>query len=200
MTSSSDLLLRTICRNGVVSMLGMTNTQLIAQGLVILGTVIVVIGMQLKKYGHIVLCKIINEFLAAVHYLLLGGYTGMAANFASCVTNGVYWYRIKNGKSTVVFQIIFGAIFVVIGALSWHGPVSLFVIAAKLISSVSLGIKNPKIIRILNLISNPCWMGYNLFMGSYAAMLTDVAITTATLVAFLRIDVFGTEKAKNTAH
>lgn len=177
----------------------MTNTQLIAQGLCFLGTVIVVIGMQLKKYDHIVLCKIINEFLAAVHYLMLGGYTGMAANFASCLTNGVYWYRIKNEKRTLIFQIIFGAMFVGIGILSWHGPVSLFVVAAKLISSVSLGIKNPKIIRILNLISNPCWMGYNIIMGSYVALLTDIAITTATLVAFLRIDVFGKTAIKNTA-
>lgn len=181
-------------------MLGMTNTQLIAQGIAVLGTVIVVIGMQQKKYGQIVLCKIINEFLAAVHYIFLGGWTGMAANFASCVSNGIYWHRITKGKSTLVFQIIFGAMFVGIGLVSWHGPVSLFVIAAKLISSVSLGIKNPKTIRILNLISNPCWMGYNIFMGSYAGMLTDASITIATLVAFLRIDVFGTEKTKNTAH
>ena len=174
-------------------MLGMTNIQLIAHGLVLLGTVIVVIGMQQKKYGQIVLCKITNEFLAAVHYMLLGGWTGMAANFASCITNGVYWYRIKKGKSTLVFQIIFGAMFVGIGLLSWHGPVSLFVIAAKLVSSASLGIKNPKIIRILNLISNPCWLMYNIFMGSYAAMITDLAITGSALVGLIRLDILKEE-------
>ena len=167
---------------------------LIAQLLVFTGTITVVIGMQQKKYGHIVLCKIINEFLAATHYLLLGGYTGMAANFASCITNGVYWYRIKKGKSTLVFQIIFGAMFVVIGALSWHGPVSLFVIAAKLVSSVSLGIKNPRTIRILNLISNPCWLMYNIFMGSYAAMLTDLAITGSALLGLIRLDILKKQK------
>lgn len=174
-------------------MFGMTKIQLIAQLIVLVGTVIVIIGMQQKKYGHIVLCKIINEFLAAVHYIFLGGYTGMAANFASCLTNGVYWYHISRDKSTLLFQILFGAMFVGLGILSWHGLVSLFVIAAKLISSVSLGIKNPKIIRILNLISNPCWLCYNIFVGSYAAMLTDIAITLSTLIAFLRLDVFKKE-------
>ena len=177
-------------------MFGMTKIQLIAQIIALVGTVVVVIGMQQKKYGRIVLCKIINEFLAAVHYILLGGYTGMAANFASCLTNAVYWRRISKGKSTLVFQIIFGAMFVAIGILSWHGPVSLFVIAAKLISSVSLGIKNPKTIRILNLISNPCWLCYNIFVGSYAAMLTDTAITLSALIGLLRLDVFHKEEKK----
>jgi hypothetical protein len=62
--------------------------KIIAQIIGFCGTIIVVIGMQQKKYKHIVLCKIGNEFLSSVHYLLLGGYTGMLANLASCMTNG----------------------------------------------------------------------------------------------------------------
>ena len=160
-----------------------------------MGAAFVVIGMQQKKYGQIVLCKIINEFLAAVHYILLGGWTGMAANFASCVSNGIYWHRITKGKSTLVFQIIFGIMFVGIGLLSWHGPVSLFVVAAKLISSVSLGIKNPKTIRILNLISNPCWLVYNIYMGSIAGMTTDSLVILSVLIAVIRLDLFPKAKA-----
>ena len=65
-----------------------STSQLVAQLLVFSGTVILVVGMQQKKYKHIVICKISNEFLSSIHYLLLGGYTGMLANFASCFTNG----------------------------------------------------------------------------------------------------------------
>ena len=140
---------------------------ILAQTIGFVGVAIIVIGMQQKKYSAIVLCKISNELTSAIHYLLLGGYTGMIVNFASCFTNGVYWYRNTKGKSTLVFQIVFGTMFVVLGALSWHGPISLFVIAAKLLSSVSLGIHNPRIIRILNLISTPCWLTYNIYMGQH---------------------------------
>ena len=164
--------------------------QLIAQLLGFLGTVIIVIGMQQKKYKHIVICKIGNELFSAIHYLLLGGYTGMLANFASCLTNGCYYFRIKKGKSTLPFQIIFGAMFVIIGALSWHGPISIFVVLAKLISSVALGIKNPKAIRILNLISNPCWLVYNIYVGSIAGMITDSLVTISVLIAVIRLDIF----------
>ena len=164
--------------------------QLIAQLLGFLGTVIIVIGMQQKKYKHIVICKIGNEFLASIHYLLLGGYTGMLANFASCLTNGCYYFRIKKGKTTLPFQIVFATMFVIIGALSWHGPISIFVVLAKLISSVALGIKNPRIIRMLNLISNPCWLIYNIYVGSIAGMVTDTLVTISVLIAVIRLDIF----------
>ena len=167
-----------------------STNQLIAQLLCFIGTIIVVIGMQQKKYKYIVICKISNEFLSSVHYLLLGGYTGMLANFASCFTNGCYYFRIKKGKSTLPFQIIFGTMFVIIGVLSWHGPISIFVVLAKLISSVSLGIKNPRIIRILNLISNPCWLVYNIFVGSIVGMIADSMVTISVLIAVIRLDIF----------
>jgi len=80
--------------------------------------------------------------------------------------------------------------FVIIGALSWHGPISIFVVLAKLISSVSLGIKNPRTIRILNLISNPCWLVYNIYVGSIVGMIADSLVTTSVLIAVIRLDIF----------
>ena len=173
---------------GVIQMFNIDNT-LLAQIIGFIGTIIIVIGMQQKKYGRIVFCKISNEFIAAIHYFLLGGYTGMLINFASCFTNGVYWYRNKKGKSTLIFQIIFGIMFVILGALSWHGPISIFVVAAKLISSVSLGINNPRIIRILNLISNPCWLIYNIYMGSIPGIISDILVIGSVVIAVVRLDI-----------
>ena len=171
-------------------MLDSETIQIIAQAIGFLGTIIVVIGMQQKKYKRIVISKIGNEFFSAIHYLLLGGYTGMLANLASCLTNGCYYFRIKNGKSTLPFQVAFACMFVAIGALSWHGPISIFVVLAKLISSVALGIKNPRTIRILNLISNPCWLAYNIYMGSIAGMLTDSLVIASVVIAVIRLDIF----------
>lgn len=165
------------------------NIHMIAQLIGFLGTIAVVVGMQQKKYNGIVFCKILNEFLASIHYFLIGGYTGMVINFASCMTNGVYWYRITKGKSTLIFQILFGAMFVTLGALSWQGSISIFVILAKLISSVSLGIKNPRAIRILNLISNPCWLVYNLYLGTVAGIVTDTLVLTSVIIAVVRLDI-----------
>ena len=113
----------------------------------------------------------------------------MAVNFASCVANGVYWLRIRKNKSTLPFQIVFGIMFVVIGCLSWHGWVSIFVILAKLISSVALGINNTRVIRILNLISTPCWLMYNIYMFNIAGMCSDTIMLTSLVIAVIRLDI-----------
>lgn len=159
------------------------------QGIGFLGTLLVAIGMQQKQYHRIVACKISNELISGFQYLLLGGYTGMVVNFASCISNGVYWLRIRKGKSTLPFQIVFGIMFVVIGSLSWHGWVSIFVILAKLISSIALGINNTRVIRILNLISTPCWLMYNIYMFNIAGMCSDLIMLTSVISAIIRIDV-----------
>jgi hypothetical protein len=158
------------------------------QGFGFLGTLLVAIGMQQRQYDRIVACKIANELIAGTQYLLMGGYTGMAVNYAACLSNAVYWWRIRKGKSTLPFQILFGIMFVVIGLLSWHSWISIFVVFAKLISSVALGINNPKVIRILNLISTPCWLMYNIFMFNIAGMCSDLLMLSSLIIAVIRLD------------
>lgn len=170
------------------------NKVLLAQLIGSVGTIIMIIGMQQKTYDRIVLSKILNSFFSSVHYFFLGGYTGMLINFASCFANGVYWYRNKRQKSNLVFQILFCVLFVSLGMLSWHGWISIFVIIAKVLSSVALGIKNTRVIRILNLISNPSWLVYNIFMGSIPGMVGDSLITLSVLIAIIRYDILKKEE------
>ena len=164
--------------------------KIIAQVLGFMGAAIVVIGMQQKEYKRVAICKISNQFLGGVHYALLGGYTGMLTNLASCLTSLVYYFRIKKGKSTLPFQIIFATVFVILGALSWHGPISILVIIAKLASSIAMGNKNPRTIRILNLISSPCWLAYNIYVGSLAGIISDSSVIISTIIGIIRLDLF----------
>lgn len=173
--------------------------QIFIQGIGFVGTALVVLGMQCKSYNKVVAVKISNELIAAFQYLLLGGYTGMVMNLAACGTNSIYWVLIRKGKSTLPFQIAFGIMFVVIGFMSWHGWVSLFVIFAKLISSVALGINNTRVIRILNLISTPCWLMYNIFMFSIAGMCSDIFMITSLIIAIIRLDVIAPRREKRAA-
>lgn len=169
-------------------LLELLKNPLFIQGFGFIGTLLVAIGMQQKQYDRIVACKIANEVIAGTQYLLMGGYTGMAVNYAACFSNAVYWWRIRKGKSTLPFQILFGIMFVVIGLLSWHSWISIFVVFAKLISSVALGINNPKVIRFLNLISTPCWLMYNIFMFNIAGMCSDLLMLSSLIIAVIRLD------------
>ena len=158
------------------------------QGFGFLGTVLVIIGMQSKVYGRVAGCKIANELISGLHYLMLGKYDGMIVNFTSCVTNPIYWIRIKKGKSTLPFQIAFGTLFVGIVIWQWNGWISIFVLIAKLLSSIALGINNTKVIRILNLIGTSCWLLYNIFVGSIPGIVTDILVLASLISAIIRID------------
>lgn len=150
------------------------------------GMFLCIISFQSKSYQKIIWIRVASEFVFAVQYFLLGAYTGMATNLTSCVTNSIYRDRIKRGKKVLGFQIAFGILFAVIGILSWHGPLSLLVIAAKILSTVANGNPNPKTIRIFNLIINPLWLIYDIFVFSLAGIMSDAFTIISLIIAMIR--------------
>ena len=161
-----------------------------------MGTACVLLGMQCKSYNKLLFTKFSNSLVSGLQYLMLGRYTGMATNLTACGTNIVYWLLVRRGKKTLPFQIAFGFLFVIIVLLSWDGWISVFVLLAKVISTVSLGINNTKVIRILNLFSTPCWLMYNIFVGSIAGMCSDVLMITSIIIGIIRVDIIGARREK----
>lgn len=65
---------------------------------------------------------------------------------------------------------------------------------AKLVSSVSLGINNPRIIRILKLISFPCWLVYDIHMGSLSGIVGDLMSIGSVVIGIIRLDIVKQKK------
>ena len=65
----------------------------------------------------------------------------------------------------------------------------LLTLLAKLISTVSLGINNTRVIRIMNLISTPCWLVYNICMFSIGGICSDLLMLTSLIIAVIRLDI-----------
>ena len=154
----------------------------------VIGMLLSILSFQSKSYQKIVWIRVLSEFVFALQYFLLGAYTGMATNLTSCVTNSIYRERIKHGKKVLGFQIAFAILFAVIGILSWHGPVSLLVIAAKILSTIANGNGKPKTLRILNLIINPLWLIYDILVFSLAGILSDAFTIMSIIIAMTRLD------------
>lgn len=171
----------------------------VIQAIGFLGMGFSLIAMQSKSYNLLIFLRISSEFTFGFQYLLAGAWTGMATNFASVGTNSVYRYRIKNGKSTLPFQIAFAFLYTALCLISWHGWVSLLIIGAKVISTIAMGIKNTRTIRLLSLCSYPLWLIYNLSVGLIAAIINDCITIFCLLLAILRIDVIPAIRARRAA-
>ena len=161
-----------------------------------LGTACVVIGMQCRSYNKILLAKCSNSLFAGTQYLLFGRYDSMLVSFVAIAANIVYFVLNKKKKNALPFQIAFGVLFVLIVAWQWKDWTSIFVLVAKVLSTVSLGFSNTKIIRILNLISTPCWLAYNSSIPSIAGICSDLLMLTSLIIALIRIDIIGARKEK----
>ena len=146
-------------------------------------------AFQCKKHWQIMVFKVIHEFLASVHYILLGAYTGAAMNLISCFRNSLFAVWVKKGKKTTGLILIFSVIFVVLGIFVWEGPKSLFVIVAKVLTCVAYGCKDTALVRKLSLITNSGWFVYNMIIFSVTGFICDGFMLLSVITGIIRHDI-----------
>ena len=171
------------------AILAFFQNETVIQAIGFLGIAFSLLAMQSKSYNRLTFLRICSELVFGFQYLFAGAWTGMVTNFAAVGTNSVYRYRIKQEKSTLPFQIAFAFLYTGLCLISWHGWVSLLIVGAKVISTIAMGVKRTRVIRLLNLISNPLWLIYNISEGLIAAIINDCITIACLLLAILRIDV-----------
>lgn len=158
------------------------------------GLILCVIPFQFKKHKHIVLCKMTSEVSFALQYFLLGAYTGAWLDLISGLRNYLFYKFVKHERSTTPIIIAFGALVIILGISSWTGPVSLLPIGAKLLTTVSYGMKNEKLLRYITLPSCILWIIYNVFFGSWEGMISDSLALISILIAICKFDIRGQKK------
>ena len=156
-----------------------------------------ILAFQFKKHGQIVLCKISSEFIFAIQYLFLGAWTGAALEFLSVFRNVLFLRLVKKNRSTTPVIILFGIFVLVTGVASYSSPLSLLPIGAKLLTTVSYGLKNEKWLRIITLPSCILWVIYNLYVGSYAGAIGDSIALVSLLIAMYKFDLRGVAAQSN---
>ena len=161
-----------------------------------LGTACVVIGMQCKSYNKVLSAKCANSFFAGTQYWMFGKYESMLVSYVAILANVTYWGVNKKKKSATPYQVAFGILFVLIVMWQWRDWTSIFVLCAKVLSTVSLGFNNTRTIRILNLISTPCWLAYNISIPNYAGICSDLLMLTSLTIALIRIDIIGARRER----
>lgn len=169
-------------------MTAILQNEIFIQGIGFVGLFVILYVFQCKSYGKMIFWKMAGEAIFGFQYLLLGAYTGMATNFASVFTNFTYKKFIDRGKSTKPVQIIFSFMFVIIGLLSWHGPISILAIVAKVLSTASCGTNSAKLIRYTNVMILPLWLIYDIAVGSLSGSICDILNILSLGIAILRLD------------
>ncbi len=155
----------------------------------IVGLILCIIPFQFKKHKHIVLVKMASELSFAVQYVLLGAWTGALLDLVSGLRNFLFYKCVEKKRSTLPVIIAFSALVIALGIGSWAGPISLLPVGAKVISTVSYGMKNERLLRYITLPSCILWIIYNVIVGSYEGIVSDSLSFISIITAIYRFDV-----------
>ncbi len=157
----------------------------------ILGLILSVIPFQFKKHKHIVSCKMASSLAFSAQYFLLGptAYTGAWLDLVSALRNFLFYKFVEKKISTLPLIIFFSGLVLFLGIHSWAGAVTLLALIPKLLTSVSYGMRNEKLLRLITLPSCIFWIAYNCIVGGYEAAFSDLLSFVSILVAIYRYDI-----------
>lgn len=152
--------------------------------------ILCIIPFQFKRHKHIVLCKMCSEILFAIQYFLIGpeAHTGAWLDLLSGGRNFLFYKLVEKKRSTLPVILIFSAIMLGLGIYSWAGWMSLLPICAKLLTTVSYGMKNERLLRLITLPSCILWILYNIHVGGWEAVIGDALSLCSIVVAIWKFD------------
>ena len=181
--------------------------EILIQSIGFIAIAVNIIAVQFNRYGTIIFFKTLGSLLFALHYLLLGAFTGMIMDVIGSIRNIVFSYNVKNNRSNKIPVLFFSLITLIFGIttiiLTWNVSkivwtdnykiatiimvfISILSIIAKLISTISYSIKNPHRMRMFNLPSASCWFVYNLITFSIAGVINEVMTIGSIIIAEFR--------------
>lgn len=163
--------------------------EIIIRGLGIIGLILCVIPFQFKRHKGIVLCKMASELVFAAQYFIMGAYTGAWLDLISGLRNFLFYKFVKKDKSTLPVIIIFSCLVIFLGIISWNGVISLLPMVAKVLTTVSYGMKRERLLRYITLPSCILWIIYNALVGGWEALIGDCLGMCSILIAIYKFDI-----------
>ncbi len=84
---------------------------------------------------------------------------------------------------------LFVFLFVGFGLFSWQGWYSFLPMIGMVAETIGLWMKRPFAVRAVNLFPRPCWLLYNIIVGSYAGMATEMFLAVSIVIGIIRHDI-----------
>ena len=156
----------------------------------LLAVLLYILGYQLKRRKGIILANASSRFFYILQYLLLGAFEGATMDLL-----GLFAALPAGLKSKPKYQrllpFLFAAVYLPIliaGVLTYQNLFSLFAILGVLLETGALWFKSERMIRLISLLSAPCWLIYNLSAGAIGSVIGNLLAIASLLLAIFRYD------------
>ena len=159
---------------------------LIGQGLGFIAVALAILSYQMRSQKNLLILKLSNSVVNALHYLFIGAISGMALNLVGPVKYLVYLRRNSKGDNGKLIPIIFTGITAVVGIISWTAWYSIFVFAGMVIHAFCMSFSDPQKVRISLLITSPLVIIYNIFALSISGIVYETVAIISSVIGIIR--------------
>lgn len=166
----------------------------IGQILSIIAVILGFVSFQMKTPKGILTFQIITASLFSAHYLLIEEPTGMALNVLAVLQCVVYYIRDRLHRKSLVEPIIFTALVVIVGIITWNKWYSVFILVGLVLNSVALAFSEPQKTRALMLLKSPMCLIYNLFAFSWGGIAYETASFLSSLIGIIKKELSNRKK------
>lgn len=153
-----------------------------------LGTAVFILSYQIKSNRKLFLFQLIGCALFCLQFYLLNAKSGCLSLAVNILRNAMLmkykdweWVRWKG------WPFLFSGVIAVVVWITWNGPVSLLALAASLGSTFGYWSNNARKIRLANMAcACPCWLLYDVIVGSWGGVLNEAITLISIFVSIIR--------------
>ena len=159
-----------------------------AQGIGLVGMALAFISFQNNDKKKILLIQAAASFTFAVHFILLGAFTGVGMNLLEIPRNLIFARKHEKPRQRIL-TAVFIAAFIILGVFTRENLFSVLPVVAMCISTAVYSLKNPRSIRFCILPVSVLWLTYNILVLSIAGVLTESFCLISIMIAVFRFDI-----------
>ncbi len=170
---------------------------IISQFIGFIGTFLIILSYQINDRKKIIVVQGLAGIFFTVHFIMLGAFTGAMMNLLTSIRAGVYYNRDRKWAQNRIWLIVFSALYLGAGIITYDSPLSLIIMFAMVLNTCVFWMTNTTMIRILIIPCSLSWLIYNLFSHSIAGFVTEAFASTSIIISIIRFDVIPLIKRKS---
>ena len=139
-----------------------------------------------RKRSSILLCKFSSDVIWALHYFLIGAYSGCALNVLAMARETVFYNKHKKWASSRFWLYLFVGLTLFFGSvITWDGPASLLPAIGSVCAVISFWCTKPINIRLLAIPAQGLWIIYNvIYLSRPGAISSSLSLLSVFLGLF----------------
>ncbi len=163
---------------------------ILAQGMGIIATVIILYIVHLKNIKKILIGEIAVNLAVALNYILLEGFSGAGlCIIATAHTLVSYYFSKTEKKFPKACMTVFILLYILWTASTYKSMLDILPGISSLLFAFAIMQEQPSRYRILKTLNSFVWIIYDVKIMAYTTVLTHLFLFISSIIAIIRIDV-----------